>query len=123
MRDSGFLRRLPNPAGHFVHYYVIVRGVSAQQAPEADDGIVLLGFGQRARGGRNLKRARNADDRDVLLPCAGANQSVVRASQQSIGNELVEAGNNNSEGKTGRAEATGNRLAPDLSFGIRSGFP
>ncbi len=65
MRHSSLLRRLPNPARDFVDDYVVMRRISAQQAPETDDGVVFLGFSEGASRGRNFERAGDANDLDV----------------------------------------------------------
>jgi len=49
-----------------------VRRVAAQQTANAEDRIILVRFGERAGGQRNLECAGNADQRDVLLLSAGA---------------------------------------------------
>src|SRR5437764_11938203 len=51
MRHASLLRRLPNAARDLVHDDDVMRGIAAQQASEADDGAVLLGFSRRACGG------------------------------------------------------------------------
>src|SRR5215475_12099812 len=61
MWHSGFLRRLPNPTRDFVDDHVVVRRISAEQASEADYGVVFSGFGESARSGGNFEGAGNAD--------------------------------------------------------------
>ena len=62
MWNTGFLRRLSDAARDFVDDDVVVGRVAAQQASEADDGVVLLGLRQRASGGWNFEGAGNADN-------------------------------------------------------------
>ncbi len=66
VRHSGFLRGLADAAGDFVDDDVVVRGVAAQQAAQADDCIVFFGLGKGAGSGRNFERAGDADDFDVV---------------------------------------------------------
>jgi len=47
--DSGFLRRLADPACDFRGNVLIVRGLAADQAAQRDDGVIFAGFSQRAR--------------------------------------------------------------------------
>ena len=68
MRYACFLRRLTNPARDLVDDHVVVGRVAPQQAAEANDCVILLGFSERPRGGRNFERAGHADDVDVLFP-------------------------------------------------------
>src|SRR5207248_597221 len=91
MRHSGFLRRLPNPSRDLVHDHVIVGRISAEQASEANDAIVFLGFGERAGGGGDFEGAGYADDFDVVFFRTGADQSVVGAPQQAVSDELVKS--------------------------------
>src|SRR5437879_13741276 len=55
MWHSSLLCRLPNAACDLVHDNVVVSSVAAQQASEADDGVVFFGFSASAGSGRNLE--------------------------------------------------------------------
>src|SRR5207237_9048622 len=55
MWHSSLLCRLPNPACDLVHDNVVVSSVAAQQASEADDGVVCLGLIECPGSGRNLQ--------------------------------------------------------------------
>ena len=66
MWHAGLLRGLPDSTGDFVDDHVVVSGVATQQATEADDGIVFLGFSQGAGGGRDFEGARDADKLDIF---------------------------------------------------------
>ena len=115
--DAGFLCRLANPACDFVDDDVIMRGVSTQQAAETDDGVVFASFGERARGGGNLERAGNANNIDVSILRAGADQSVVCASQQAIGDEFIEACDDDAEAEPRGVELSRTRFQPNFGFG------
>ena len=97
MGDASFLRRLPDPARDFIDDHVIMRRVSAQQASNANYGVVLSCFSERARGGGNFKGSRDADDIDATLFHARPEKAVVCASQQAIRDEFIEAGNDDGE--------------------------
>ena len=56
MWNAGFLRRLSDAARDFVDNDVVVGRVAAQQASEADDGVVLLGFAS-ARAAEEISKA------------------------------------------------------------------
>src|SRR5229473_2171724 len=86
-----------------------MRRVAADKAPKADDGVIFLGFGKSASGQGNFERSGYADQRDVFLPCARAQQSVVSALKEPFRNEGVEAGDNNSEPLSASAEAAFDR--------------
>jgi hypothetical protein len=73
----------------FVDDDVVVRRVAAQQATQADNRIVSLGYGQRTGGGGNFEGAGNTNDLDVFAFCAATQKSVERASKQPFGDELV----------------------------------
>jgi hypothetical protein len=71
--------------------------IAAEQASNADDGVVFTGQGQFARRRWDLKRTRHADNDDVFLGRAGANQSIARTQEQPFGNERIEARDDDSE--------------------------
>ena len=70
MRHSSFLRRLSNPPRDFVDDYVVMRSIPANQAAQADDGIVFFSFSKGASRGRNFESARDPDNFDVTFFCA-----------------------------------------------------
>src|SRR6185312_5008355 len=94
---SGLLRRLPDAARHFIDDDVIVRGVAAQQASDADDGVIFSGFRKRVRGRGNFKSTRSADNLDRFFGDTRAQQTVKGALQQPLGYECIESGDNNPE--------------------------
>ena len=49
MRHSSLLRRLPNPARHFVDDHVVMRRIPAQQTAETNDRVILPGLSQSPR--------------------------------------------------------------------------
>ena len=67
MRHPRFLRGLAYSASDFVDDHIVVRRVASQQAAQADDGVILFGFGKAARGGRDFERAGDANDFDVFM--------------------------------------------------------
>ena len=79
MWNASFLRGLSDAAPTLVHNDVVVSSVTAQKTSNADDGIVFSGLGKRASSGRNLKRARNTNEIDVLLPYPGTQERVIGA--------------------------------------------
>ena len=94
MGYARLLRRLSDAACDFVDDDVVVGGVAAQEAAEADDRVKLFGFGQRARGGGNFEGAGNANNFDIISPST-ARQAINCASKQSLGDECIEAGDHN----------------------------
>ena len=89
MRNARLLRRLADASGHFVDDHIVVRGVAAQEATEADDRVVFFCFGELARCKRNLEGPWNADDVDVFFFRTGLQQPIDRAQQQPLGNKSV----------------------------------
>ena len=90
VRHSRFLRRLADATRYFVHDDVVVRRIAAQQAAEANDGVVSACFGEGARGGRDFEGAGNPDDLDISLSRSGAKQPIVCAMQKPLGYERIE---------------------------------
>jgi hypothetical protein len=117
VRNAGLLRGLADAACYFVDDDVVMRGVAAQQAAETDDGVVFFSFGQSARGRGNFEGAGDANDFDVVLFCSRANQSVISASQQTVGDELVESGDDDCEAETVRVQFSGECLLPNYFSG------
>jgi len=117
MRHASLLRRLPNAARDLVHDDVVMRGIAAQQASEADDGVVFLGFSESAGSGRNLEGTGHAEDFDVPLFCPGSYKSVVGAAEQAVSYEFIETRDDNSEPKSGCVQFSGNSLLPNFLFG------
>lgn len=78
---AGLLGGLPDAARDFVHDHVIVRGIAAQQATQANDGVVFLGLGESSRSGWNFKSAWHPDNFDVFFISAQTEKSVKCASQ------------------------------------------
>jgi len=116
MRHSCFLCGLPDPTRDFVNDYIVVRRVSAQQATEADDGVVLLCLSEGARGRGNFESARGANDTDVVFFCAGTNQAVVSAAQQPLSNELIKSGDDDSETQTTRVQFSSDAFVANCFF-------
>jgi len=105
MRDSSLLRRLPDAASNLIHDHIVMRRIAADQAAEANDGVIFFGFGKRASGQGNLERARHAGERDVFLLRARAQQPVVGALKEPFRDEGVEARDYNCEPFSGGAES------------------
>ncbi len=116
MRDAGFLRGLPYPTRDFVHDDIVVGRVAAQQATEADDGMVFSSLGEGAGGGGDFERAGNTDDGDVFIPGPGTKQSVMGAPQQPFSNKLIEPGDNDSEAIVSCVQLAGNGFLPSFAF-------
>src|ERR1700685_3131578 len=91
MGNAGCLRRLSDATGDLVDDYVVVGGVSTQQAAEADDGVIFPGLGEGAGRGGDFESAGHANDLDMFLSRSGAQQPIKSALQQSLGDEAVEA--------------------------------
>ena len=81
MRDAGFLCGLSDAACYFVDDHVVVGGVPANEAAEADDGVVFFGFGESSSGRGDLESARDADDFYVIVFHLATEKSVIGASQ------------------------------------------
>jgi hypothetical protein len=97
MGHASFLSGLPDPARNFVDDNVIVRGVAAQQATQANDGVVFFSLGESACGGWNFKRAWYPNNFDVVLVGPRTQKPVIGTAQQSFRDEFVEAGDDNAE--------------------------
>lgn len=70
MRDAGFLRRLSDPARDFIDDDIVMGGVAAQEAANADDGVVFVGLSERARSLGNLKAPWDANYVDIFFLCS-----------------------------------------------------
>ena len=111
--DAGGERNLSDAAGDFVDDDIVVGGVSAQEAADGDQGVVLAGFGQHFGGRGKLEGSGDADDFDVGGGGSGAAQSVGGAGEQTLGDEGVEARDDDGELHPGGVELRfAGRLAP-----------
>ena len=98
MGDTGFLRGLSDAAGDFVGDDIVVSGIAAEEAADADYGIVFLCFGQGTRGGGNFEGSGDADDLDIFVAIhAAANQSVDDAGKQALGDERIKTADDDRE--------------------------
>ncbi len=104
MRHTGFLRGLSDAASDLVDDDVIVGGVAAKQASDADDGVVFFCLGESAGGGGDFEGSGDADDINVFLAGAQAKESVACALQQALSNERVKAGYDEREPLSPRVE-------------------
>ena len=68
-----------------------VRRRAPDQATEADHRVDPAGLGDALRRHRDLERARHAQHFDVALGDAGIAKRRLRADQQAVGDEIVEA--------------------------------
>src|SRR5260370_8312133 len=120
MRHSSLLRRLPDAARNLIHDHVVMRLIAAEQEPEANDRIVLLGLREHAGGGWNFERSGNANQRDVFLLRARAQQSVVSALKKPFRDKGVEARDDNCKPTSRSAKPTldsrDRRLSGKLDF-------
>jgi hypothetical protein len=91
--------------------------VSAEQASQADDRVIFCGFGERACGRGDFKRAGYADNVDSIFSRAGSYESVITTAQQTISDEFIEARNNDPETKACGIELSRKRLPPNLLSG------
>src|SRR5215469_5414722 len=66
-------------------------GISADEAAQRNDGIVLSGFRQCSGLRGDLERSGYSHHRDVLVAAAAAPQAVQRALQEPLGNEGIPA--------------------------------
>ena len=119
VRHARLLRRLPNAARDFIDDHVVMRGVAAEQAAKADDGVILFRLRQRPCRGRNFKRPRHTDDLDVFLFRTRAQKPVISTLQKSLCDESVETRNDDRETFSGRVQAAGE--AAQLGFGMKPG--
>lgn len=117
VRDAGFLRRLSYAARDFVDDDIVVGSVSAKQAAKTDNRVVFFGFSEGASGGGNFERAGHANDGDVLLCRTATKKAIIRATQQALGDEFVETGDDDGEAKAGGVEFAANGFLPNLAFG------
>src|ERR1019366_8756195 len=101
MRDTRLLSRLPDTSRHFVDDDVVVCCVPAQQAAQADDGVVLPRLREASGGGRNFKGTRHTNDLDVSYLCARTQEPIHRSLKQSFGDESVKPRNHDSKTSAG----------------------
>jgi len=106
MRHACLLRRLADAPRDFIHYDVVVGGVAADKASEADDGVVFLRLGEGTCSGRNFERARDADKNNVFLVRARAEKTVERTLKEPFGDESVETGDDQREAFASGVEIT-----------------
>ena len=122
MRHSGFLSGLANPASDFVDDDIVVRSVTAQQAAQADDGVVFFCFRERASRGWDFEGAGDPDDLDAPGLCATLHESVECTLQQPIRNKCVEARNHDREACPSRIQLALQRLGSRFGSGFSGRF-
>jgi len=83
---------------------VVMRGLAADDAADADDGVVLRGGGQFFRGDGDFEGAGNADDLDLTRSCSGGGERIESGSEQAIGDEAIEAADDYAKPETFGAE-------------------
>src|ERR1035437_8247713 len=76
MRHARLLLRLADAARNLGVNSFVVSGLAAQQAAKSEDGVAALRLRKRAGSGRNLPRARDANDLDIRLGRAAALEGV-----------------------------------------------
>jgi hypothetical protein len=85
-----------------VHYHqmrdeIEVRGLPPDDGAETDDRVVRAGRGERARRERQLERARDPRDVEIVPIDVVRAQAVHRPREQLRGDDLVEAGGHDRE--------------------------
>ena len=125
MRNSGLLGGLSDAARNFINNHIVMGRVAAQEAAEADDGVILVSFSESTGGGGNFERARNADNADVLVMRAGAQETVIGTAKQAFCDELIEARDNDCKTKTGSIQLSGECFCPNVIPGrsLRGSVP
>src|SRR6185436_1610174 len=131
--DAGLERDLAGAASGFGGEDVEMRRLAAHESAEADDGSVATAGGDPAYGDRDLERAGNAHDEDVLLGDAVAQQAVDGARDEPRGHGVVETARHDSEPPSFRDEISlddlGHAVSPvrdvwnRVEASIGSGFP
>src|SRR5262249_17129001 len=106
VRYSALLRRLSDSPRNLGGDVLIVSGLTANQASESNNGIVLASFSQCSGLRRDFERPRHSDDRDVAFVASAAPQTIPGALQKSLRDERVPTRNHN-----GKAHASGVELA------------
>ena len=124
MRHAGFLCRLANAARDLVDDHIVVPRVSAKQAAEADDGVIFLCFGERARGDRDLERPGYANNVDVVLLCFRSQQSIAGTEQEPLRDESIEPRDGDGKALSSRIQGTFKRGHCRLRrrFDLKLGF-
>ena len=74
-----------------------MRRLAAQQTSEGHDGVDAAAGDELAGHGRNLERARRANDHHVVRLCAMPGQAIERAAQQPVDEFVVEAAGDDGE--------------------------
>ena len=102
--NSGFLRRLPDAAGHFVGDHLIVQRIATQQASDADNRVMAFGFGKLSRNGRNLERSRHMNDGYVVWLGAALPKRLQCAVEQTLGDKRIEPADDQGKAFAARVE-------------------
>ena len=97
---------------------VVVGGIAAQQATQADNRVIPPSPGESAGGHRNFECAGHTNDFDIFALCPAAQQSVACASKQPLGNELVKPGDDNAKMFSRSVEISLNRPYLNRGRGI-----
>jgi hypothetical protein len=118
MGYARLLRGLPDAARNFIHNDVVVGGIAAQQATQADNRVIPPSPGESAGGHRNFECAGHTNDFDIFALCPAAQQSVACASKQPLGNELVKPGDDNAKMFSRSVEISLNRPYLNRGRGI-----
>jgi hypothetical protein len=79
--------------------------IATQQAADAEDRVILFGFGESASSQGNLKGSGNTNQHNVFLLRPRAQKTIVGALPETLGDKSVEARDDNRKPLAGSAEA------------------
>src|SRR5215472_17308750 len=101
-RDAGIHLRELQAARGFGADVIVMCGLATEDAADGDEGVVTAGSGKFFRGQRKFERAGYMHDVHILAGRAAALQGIHGALQKTLGDEAVEAADDDAE-----AQATG----------------
>jgi len=119
MRNTRLLGGLPDSARDLVDDDIVVGSVTAKKAAETNDRVVLFGFGESTRRGRNFKGTRDANQIDILAFCAATRKAIECALKKSFGNKRIKAGDYDGETLSSTAELALEGLHLNLGQAVR----
>ena len=99
-------RELADAFAHLARHVLEVRGAAADHAAQHHDAGVLPALGKPAHDARKLEGAGHAHDVDAAVGDAVAQQGVLSAVEQLLGDERVEAAHHQREAPFGADEVT-----------------
>src|SRR5215469_16970034 len=105
-RDAGIHLRELQAARGFRADIIIMCRLATEDAADGDEGVVTAGDGKFFQGQRKFERARYVHDVHILASRAASLQSVHGALQKALGDEAVEAADDDAEAQAAGSESS-----------------